>query len=137
MSDDFERWFENYDGEHNLCDAVAKEWMLESWQAALASQEPVGEVTHAEVFGNGATTTNQEWVIRTYKPIEKLGYGAKIFTRPRPDLTEKVKELEAKLELAGNTLEEIIESGLLQGSYGIHERINNIAHKTLRKIGGE
>jgi hypothetical protein len=41
--------------------AVYKIWSI-GYQAALASQEPVGEVTHAEVFANGATTTNQNLI---------------------------------------------------------------------------
>lgn len=46
---------------------------------------------------------------------------------------DKVAELQADNNRLRNALEEIIESGLLQGSYKLHEKINHIAHKAIHE----
>jgi hypothetical protein len=61
---------------------------------ALASQEPVGLV-YAGQDGYGASLK------------QGLEHGTKLYTSPQPDLTEKVKELEDKLEVAICSLQKI------------------------------
>jgi hypothetical protein len=89
------------------------DFIANTWQAALASQEPVGLV-YAGQDGYGASLK------------QGLEHGAKLYTSQQPDLTEKVKEhvkfsldllvinaglknkidaLEAKLEVASKALE--------------------------------
>jgi hypothetical protein len=92
------------------------------------------------------------------------GRTDKLFTTPQPDkvaeleakLAELVKfqssadklaeaqslainrigELEAKLALAREALQDVVDSGLLNGSYTLHDETSNKVHEALKQIGG-
>ena len=70
------------------------------YKAALSSQEPVGLV-YAGQDGYGASLK------------QGLKHGSRLYTSPQPDLTDKVKELEARLksnaECESNTQFKLVE----------------------------
>jgi hypothetical protein len=83
------------DGEYILFEI---DFAYQFWQAALASQEPVGEVHNL----------SRGWECYIWQKAVDDGLvkdGDFVYTSPQPYLTERVKELEAKLEVAEDVME--------------------------------
>ena len=57
-----------------------------------------------------------------------------VYTEPQPD---RVAELEAKLKVAREALQDVVDSGLLNGSYTLHDETSNKVHEALKQIGAE
>ena len=92
-------------------------------KAEVVSGEPVAQVAQ-EGFGRGQVYWHKKC------PPD----GTDLYTTPQPSRIKEIAELQAREKVLVEALESIIESGLLNGSYKLHTKIDKIAREAIAKV---
>jgi exonuclease VII small subunit len=124
---------------------------------APVASEPVAIVDSKEEWETSDNHNPVHWYV-------DVAWGMNLYTTPQPDKVEELeaniktlkaenyllndainedkilvayaKELEAKLQVAREALQDVVDSGLLNGSCNLHDETSNKVHEALKQIGG-